>query len=50
MICHLHLQRIFVTQGLNKCLLPGRQILYHFATWEVQLYYILLHNIHIRKY
>ena len=25
------------TQGLNQCLLLGRQILYHWATWKVRL-------------
>ena len=28
-------QCIFLTQGLNPCLLRGRQILYHGDTWEV---------------
>ena len=30
--CHFLLQGIFLTQGLNPCLLLGRQILYHWAT------------------
>ena len=29
--CHAFLQRTFLTQGLNLCLL---QILYHCTTWE----------------
>ena len=32
--CHFLLQGIFPTQGSNLCLLLGRQILYHWATWE----------------
>ena len=35
--CHFLLQQIFLTQGLNSrllCLLPCRQILYHWATGE----------------
>ena len=32
--CHSLLQGIFTTQGSNPCLLFGRQILYHWATWE----------------
>ena len=32
--CHFLLQGIFLTQGLNPCLLLGRWILYHWATWE----------------
>jgi len=32
--CHFLLQGIFPTQGYNSCLLPGRQILYHWATRE----------------
>ena len=32
--CHAFLQRIFPTQGLNSCLLPCRQIFYHWATRE----------------
>ena len=34
--CHFLLQGIFLTQGSNPCLLIGRQILYHWATWEAQ--------------
>ena len=30
------LQGIFLSQGLNLPLLLGRQILYHWATWEAQ--------------
>ena len=30
--CHVLLQGIFLTQGLNLCLLPWGQILYHWAT------------------
>ena len=29
-------QKIFPTQGSKLHLLPGRQILYHWSTWEVQ--------------
>ena len=36
MDCHALLQEIFLTQGLNLCLLLGRQILYCWATWEAQ--------------
>ena len=32
--CHFLLQGIFPTQGSNVRLLLGRQILYHWATWE----------------
>ena len=32
--CHFLLQWIFLTQGLNPRLLLGRDILYHWATWE----------------
>ena len=32
--CHSLLQRIFPTQRSNPCLLLGRWILYHWATWE----------------
>ena len=38
--CHFHLQRIFLTQGLNPyllCLLHHRQILYHWAPREVPI-------------
>ena len=31
---HFFLQRIFPTHRLNSCLLLGRWILYHWATWE----------------
>ena len=31
--CHFFLQGIFPTQGSNLRFLPGRQILYHGATW-----------------
>ena len=34
--CHLFLQGIFLTQGLNPCLLHCRQILYHWATREAK--------------
>ena len=33
--CHFLLQGIFPTQGSNPCLLLGRWIRYHLATWEV---------------
>ena len=32
---------IFITQGLNPHLLLGRWILYHWATWEAPLNYVL---------
>ena len=32
--CHFLLQGIFQAQGLNLCLLLGRQILFYQATWE----------------
>ena len=32
--CHLLLQRIFLTQGLNPGLLHYRQVPYRWATWE----------------
>ena len=32
--CHFLLQGTFSTQWLNLCLLLGRWILYHWATWE----------------
>ena len=32
--CHFFLQGIFPTQGSSLRLLLGRQILYHWATWE----------------
>ena len=35
---HFLLQGIFLTQGLNPCLLLGRWILYQ-ATWEAIIYY-----------
>ena len=38
MRCHSILQGIFLTQELNPCLLLGRQILYHWATWEAHMY------------
>ena len=34
--CHFLLQGIFPIQGSNLCLLLDRQILYRWATWEVQ--------------
>ena len=36
--CHFFLQGIFLTQGLNPCLLHYRQILYSWATREAQPY------------
>ena len=39
--CHFLLQRIFPTQGsdpVSPCLLHGRQILYHWATWEAPIH------------
>ena len=35
--CHFFLQGIFQTQRLNPHLLLGRQILYHWATWETPI-------------
>ena len=35
--CHFLLQGIFPTQGSDLCLLFGRQVLYHCATWETNL-------------
>ena len=35
--CHFLLWVIFLTQGLNPCILLGRWILYHWATCEVQV-------------
>ena len=35
--CHFLLQRIFSTQGHNLHFLLGRQILYHWATWEAHM-------------
>ena len=32
--CHLLLQGIFLTQGLNLSFLHCRQILYHWVIWE----------------
>ena len=32
--CHFLLQGLFPTQGSNPYFLLGRQILYHWATWE----------------
>ena len=34
--CHFLLQQIFPTQRSNLHLLRGRQIIYHWATWEAQ--------------
>ena len=34
---HFLLQGIFPTQELNPHLLTGRQILYHWATWDAQM-------------
>ena len=42
--CHFLHQGIFSTQGSNSCLLLGRQILYHCATWEVMKLLPLLSN------
>ena len=44
--CHAFLQGIFLTQGLNPCLLPllhSRQILYHWPTKEAHIYIYKLH-------
>ena len=32
--CHFLLPGIFLIQGLKPCLLFGKEILYHWATWE----------------
>ena len=32
--CHFLLQGVFLTQGLNSCLLHCRRILYRWTTWE----------------
>ena len=37
--CHFLLQGMFLTQGLNSCLLLGRQILYHWTTGEAPIYH-----------
>ena len=37
MCCHFLLQKIFLTQGSNLCLLHCRQILYHWATRQAQI-------------
>jgi len=40
------LQGIFQIQRSNACLLLGRQILYHWATWEaILVYLVLLQNL-----
>ena len=48
--CHFLLQKIFLTQGLNPCLLrlhTGRQILYHWAVGVGgKLFYVWLHWLH----
>ena len=36
MDCHFLLQGIFLIHGSNPCILLGRWILNHWATWEVQ--------------
>ena len=44
--CRFLLQWIFHTQGSNPCLLVGRLILYHWATWEApRLLYPLLISV-----
>ena len=37
--CHFLLQGIFLTQGLKACLLHCRWVLYHWATWEAQVFF-----------
>ena len=37
--CHFLLQGIFLTQGSTCVPCIGRQILYHWATWEALLFY-----------
>ena len=46
--CHCLLQRIFLTQGANLCLLHCGWILYHLATWDPYLY-LLGHFILLKK-
>ena len=57
--CHFLLQGIFLTQGLNQCLLFGRWVLYPWATWDIYVYiciyiyiyiYIILKLWNYRKY
>ena len=48
--CHFLLQGIFLTQGSNPCLLLGRQILYHWVTWEASCCKLHSHKIKQPKY
>ena len=43
--CHSLFQGIFPTQGSNLCLLLGRQILYHWATWETPESLLVVFNL-----
>ena len=43
--CHSLFQGIFPTQGSNLCLLLGRQILYHWATWETPESLLVVSNL-----
>ena len=45
-VCHFFLQVIFLTQGLNSCLLHCRQILYHWATREDHTYICVCIHTH----
>ena len=36
---------IFPTQSSNPCLLHCRRILYHWATWEASMVYLVLYNL-----
>ena len=46
--CHFRLQEIFLIQGLNWHLLVsciGREILYHWATWEALVLWAALYDV-----
>ena len=43
--CHSLFQGVFLTQGSNSHLLLGRQILYHWATWETQFFFFFCLSI-----
>ena len=47
--CHVLLQGIFPTQGLNSVSCTGRWILYHWATREAQFILCLFHNTLIEQ-
>ena len=42
--CHFLFQGLFLTQGLNPCLLHWQWILYHWATWEDRMYSAFMLN------